>query len=273
VTGPDIGRQGGRQRAAVARSVAVARALAAAAAALAVLAGCSAGAAPRVGAGASATAKAAASPVNSAATTTSPSPSGPPSGTPVRQSAPAGPVALPVAPPAAASLPQTGAQPRTDDIAFGNAVHDIWLAVTTGDPGYALPAFFPEKAYEQVKAIADPDADWQGRLWYDFTLDLAAAHKLVPRNATLVKVIVPAQYVQWVGAGACYNKAGYWHAPGARVVYRAGGETRSFGIASFISWRGDWYLVHFGAVVRSGAYGIVDDPEPGEGVPGPPGGC
>ena len=200
-------------------------------------------------------------------------PSGPSSGTPVRQSAPASPVALPVAPPAAASLPQTSALPRTDDTAFSDAVHDIWLAVTTGDPGYALPAFFPEKAYEQVKAIADPDADWHGRLWYDFTLDLAAVHKLVPRNATLVKVIVPAQYAQWIGVGACYNKIGYWHVPGARVVYRTGGDTRSFGIASFISWRGDWYLVHFGAVVRSTAYGIVDDPEPGEGAPGPPGGC
>ena len=102
---------------------------------------------------------------------------------------------------------------------------------------------------------------------------LAAAHKLVPPGATLVKVIVPATYAQWIGIGACYNKVGYWHVPGARVVYRTGGVTRSFGIASFISWRGDWYLVHLGAEVRSAAYGIVDDPEEGEGVPGPPGGC
>jgi hypothetical protein len=196
-----------------------------------------------------------------------------PVGMPVGQSAPPSPVPLPVAPSAAGGLPQTSSLPRTDDTAFGDAVHDIWLAVTTGDPDDALPAFFPEKAYEQVKAIGDPDADWQGRLWYDFTLDLAAVHKLVPRNAALVKVIVPAQYAQWIGVGACYNKAGYWHVPGARVVYRADGATRSFGIASFISWRGDWYLIHLGALVRGGAYGIVDDPEVGEGVPGPPGGC
>lgn len=183
------------------------------------------------------------------------------------------PSALPVARPDAASLPQTSDRPRTDDTAFGNAVHDIWLAVTTGDPDYALPAFFPEKAYERVKAVGDPAADWQGRLWYDFTLDLAAAHKLVPRDATLVKVILPAQYTRWIGPGACFNNVGYWNVPGTRVVYRAGGATRSFGIASFISWRGDWYLVHLGAEVRSAAYGIVDDPEAGEGVPGPPGGC
>ena len=180
---------------------------------------------------------------------------------------------LAVAPPDAATLPQTSAFPRTDNMAFGNAVHDIWLAVTTGDANDALPAFFPEKAYEQVKAIADPASDWRGRLWYDFTLDLAAVHKLVPENATLTGVIVPAQYAQWIGVGACYNSIGYWHVPGSRVVYRVDGVTHSFGIASFISWRGDWYLVHLGALVRTGAYGIVDDPELGPGVPGPPGGC
>ena len=237
-----------------------------------MLAGYAVGSGPHA---AKVTVTAAVSPVN-ATHGTPPSPRGSPGATPVGQSAsasPASPSALPVAPPDAASLPQTNAQPRTDDAAFGNAVHDIWLAVTTGDPDDALPAFFPEKAYLQVKAVGDPDADWHERLWYDFTLDLAAVHKLVPSDATLVKVIVPAQYTRWIGAGACYNNVGYWNVPGARVVYRSGGVTRSFGIASFISWRGDWYLVHLGAEVRSGAYGIVDDPEEGEGAPGPPGGC
>jgi hypothetical protein len=180
---------------------------------------------------------------------------------------------VPVAPPGAASLPQTSTLPRTDDAAFNAVVHDIWLAVTTGNPQYALPAFFPEKAYEQVKAIADPAGDWEGRLWYDFTLDVAAAHKLVKPGAVLTKVTVPAQYAQWISQGGCYNSTGYWHVPGSRVVYREDGVTHSFGIASLISWRGDWYLVHLGAVTRDGAYGIVDDPETGAGVPGPPGGC
>lgn len=178
-----------------------------------------------------------------------------------------------MAAPGAAARPQTSAFPKTTDTAFSNAVHDIWLAVTTGDPDYARPAFFPVRAYEQVKAIADPAADWQDRLWADFTLDVAAAHKLVKPGATLTRVIVPVQYAQWIGAGGCSNRIGYWHVPGSRVVYREDGVTRSFGIASFISWRGDWYLVHLGALTRSGAYGIVDDPETGPGVPGPPGGC
>jgi hypothetical protein len=185
---------------------------------------------------------------------------------------PAGPSVLPVAP-GAGNLKQTTAFPSTTSTAFHNAMHDFWLAVTSGNASLARPAFFPETAYVQVKAIADPGADWRSRLWYDFTLDVKAAHALVGHNARLIKIIVPAQYAAWVSPGACYNSVGYWHVPGARVVYQQGGETRSFGIASLISWRGDWYLVHLGAVLRSGASGEVDDPQAGPGVPGPPGGC
>ena len=209
----------------------------------------------------------------SASRTASPRASKSPGETPTPKPTPAEPSAIPVAPANAGTLPQTNTLPKSTSTAFSNAVHDIWLAVTTGNPDYARPAFFPEKAYEQVKAIADPESDWQGRLWYDFTLDLAAVHKLVGKNALLTRVAVPAQYAQWIPVGACYNKVGYWHVPGARVVYRENGVTRSFGIASFISWRGDWYLIHFGAEVRSGTYGIVDDPETGPGIPGPPGSC
>jgi hypothetical protein len=204
---------------------------------------------------------------------TSQSPSEKPTRKPKAKPTPAKPSALPVGPANAGKLPQTNALPKTTSTAFNNAVHDIWLAVTTGDARYALPAFFPEKAYEQVKAIADPEYDWQDRLWYDFTLDLAAVHKLIKPGATFTKVIAGTQYAQWIPVGACSNSAGYWHLPGPRLVYREGGVTHSFGIASLISWRGDWYLIHFGAVVRSGAYGIVDDPETGPGVPGPPGNC
>jgi hypothetical protein len=253
------------QRRGAAPVAAAIAAIAAAAALLAALSGCSAG--PHAQALAT---SAAAHPLSatSRATTARPAPSAT-----LATPTPAKPSALAVAPPDAGTEPQTPALPKTSSKAFKNAVHDIWLAVTTGNPAYALPAFFPEKAYEQVKAIADPDSDWKYRLWYDFTLDLAAVHKLVKPGARLTEVIAPTQYYQWIPAGACYNNVGYWHGPGWRVVYKEDGATNSFGIASFISWRGVWYLIHFGAVVRSGAYGIIDDPEPGPGYPGPPGNC
>ena len=231
-----------------------------------VLAGCAGHPATSSSSGVTASATAAGSPSSAAAPTRTPTPTR--SATP--QASPT--AALPVAP-GAGARPQTEARPRTDTAAFRNAMADLWLAVTTGNPRFGRPAFFPEAAYRQVKAIPYPDSDWQYRLWYDFTLDVSAAHRLTGRDARLVKIVVPASYEAWVSPGACYNSIGYWHAPGARVIYREHGKERSFGIASLISWRGVWYVVHLGAVSRTVVTGIVDQPAAGPGVPGPPGGC
>ena len=182
------------------------------------------------------------------------------------------PSARPVAP-GAGALPQTRAFPGTRTAAFDNAMADLWLAVTTGNPRFGRPGFFPVAAYEQVKAEPYPVPDWQDRLWYDFVLDVRAAHRLVGSGARLDRVVVPGTYAAWVYPGACHNKIGYWHVPGARIVYRVHGQERSFGIASLISWRGVWYVVHLGAAQRTVVTGIVDQPAAGPGVPGPPGGC
>jgi hypothetical protein len=182
------------------------------------------------------------------------------------------PASVPVAP-AAGALPQTRAFPSTSSAAFRHAMTDLWLAVTTGQPRFGLPAFFPEAAYKQLKAIPYPGPDWQDRLWYDFTLDVGAAHGLVARGARLVRVIVPASEAAWIYPGGCYNTIGYWHVGGARVVYTEHGQERSFGIASLISWRGVWYVVHFGEVLRPVVTGVVDQPSAGPGIPGPSGGC
>jgi hypothetical protein len=182
------------------------------------------------------------------------------------------PAALPVAP-GAGALPQTSAFPSTRSVAFSHAMADLWLAVSAGNARLALPAFFPEAAYKQVKAIPYPSADWLDRLWYDFALDVRAAHGLVAPGARLVRVIVPTEEAAWVYSGACYNSVGYWHVGGARVVYLEHGQDRSFGIASLISWRGVWYVIHFGEVLRPVVTGVVDQPAVGPGIPGPPGGC
>jgi hypothetical protein len=55
--------------------------------------------------------------------------------------------------------------------------------------------------------------------------------------------------------------------PNSRVVYSVGGDVRSFGIASMISWRGEWYVVHLGAILRPGSGGTVASPEDGAGAP------
>lgn len=154
----------------------------------------------------------------------------------------------------------------------------LWRGILTDDPEVAMAAFFPEAAYVQIKAIADPALDWQDRLVGAFRLDLAAAHKYIfsspgAAKARLLKVLVAEDEVAWIPPGYCYNSIGYWHAPGVRLVYEQDGQVRSIGIASLISWRGQWYVVHLGAVLRSTDSGIVDSPSAGIGTFAPAGGC
>jgi hypothetical protein len=59
----------------------------------------------------------------------------------------------------------------------------------------------------------------------------------------------------------------------ARLVYSEGGQTSSFGIPSLISWRGEWYVVHLGAILRSGTGGEVDEPATGPGASAPSNAC
>ncbi len=186
-----------------------------------------------------------------------------------------GPTVVPV-PPAQATKPQTRARPPASSAGFSTEMTDLWAAVISGHLAFGLRSFFPLGAYRQVKAIADPAADWRSRLVGDFGLDIAAAHRFLgrsARSARLVRVIVPEAEASWIDPGVCYNGVGYWHVAGARIVYRVRRQLRSIGIASLISWRGRWYVVHFGAVLRSSAGGVVDQPAVGPGVPGPPGGC
>ena len=202
-----------------------------------------------------------------------PSSAPPPSGGPSPGARPSGRpsvIAVPAPPP---RLPQTSAFPSASTRVFRAEMTDLWTAVVTGVPRFGAQAFFPLPAYTQVKAIADPAADWKARLFAAYRSDIGAAHGVVGRGARLLRVIVPSGQAAWIGPGACYNAVGYWHVAGARLVYQQHGQIRSIGIASLISWRGRWYVVHFGAVLRTGTSGLVDAPAVGPGVPGPPGGC
>ena len=167
------------------------------------------------------------------------------------------------------SLPQTRVRPPAGGAALAARMADLWRAVQSGLLAAAVPAFFPRGAYIQLKAIPSAASDWQSRLLHDFGLDIRAAHALLGRHASearLVSVEVPESYAHWVPPGVCFNSIGYYEVPNARVLYRAGGHIRSFGIASMISWRGAWYVVHLGAILRSSDTGKVDEPSTGRGV-------
>jgi len=175
----------------------------------------------------------------------------------------------PPASPSPGSLPQTHAYPSGTSRQFQALMAALWSGVVHDSLTLALPAFFPQGAYVQLKAIASASSDWTNRLVHDFGLDLGAAHALLGRGAArarLISVVVPSSYGHWIEPGVCYNRLGYYEMPNARVVYREAGQTRSLGIASMISWRGVWYVVHFGAILRASDVGTVDDPALGAGT-------
>ena len=171
----------------------------------------------------------------------------------------------------AGALPQTDAFPSASGSQFQGEMSALWQGVLSGSLPPALPAFFPESAYLQVKAISDPSSDYVHRLLDEFGADLLAAHSLLgasPGPVHFLRVAVSSQYGHWVQPGTCYNRIGYFEVPNSRLVYQdSAGRVRSFGIASMISWRGVWYVVHLGAVSRSSDQGVVDSPEAGPGAP------
>jgi hypothetical protein len=165
-------------------------------------------------------------------------------------------------------LPQTHAYPSGSSAQFKSLMASLWAGIVHDSLSDSLAAFFPKDAYVQLKAIASASSDWTERLVHDYRLDINAAHALLGEGAgraRLIAVNVPSGYGHWVPPGVCYNSIGYYEMPNARIVYRENGQVRSFGIASMISWRGVWYVVHLGAVLRSADAGTVDEPASGSG--------
>jgi hypothetical protein len=174
---------------------------------------------------------------------------------------------LPAAP-SPGSLPQTHAYPSGTSAQFRSLMASLWTGIVHDSRTPAVAAFFPKNAYVQLKAIASASSDWTDRLLRDYGLDIASAHALLGGNAaraSLIAVNVPSSYGHWIQPGVCSNSIGYYEMPNARVVYRENGQIRSFGIASMISWRGVWYVVHLGAILRSAESGTVDEPASGPG--------
>ena len=174
------------------------------------------------------------------------------------------------------SLPQTTAEPS-----FGAPLRaqmdTLFSAITANSLSVGSKVFFPEAAYVRMKTgeIANPTADYVDRLIAFYSLDLAAYHQrlLVAPRARLIAVEANSADAQWIPAGDCENSIGYWHLPGVRLVLRRGTQVVSVAVASLISWRGVWYVVHLGPNPRPYNVGTVDGYQSGPGTPGPAGGC
>ncbi|MFI5046119.1 MAG: hypothetical protein ACHQIG_03570 [Acidimicrobiia bacterium] len=148
------------------------------------------------------------------------------------------------------SLPQTDAKPTASGPTFDAGVRALWQAIVRDDPDAGHAFFFPRAAYLQVKAISDPGGDYQNRLLANFADDVHTLHAKLGADAAraqFVRVDVPDQAV-WVVPGQEYNQLPYWRVYGTTLHYSVDGVEQSFPVTSLISWRGEWYVVHLGAI-------------------------
>jgi hypothetical protein len=151
----------------------------------------------------------------------------------------------------AALLPQTHALPLASGPAFDARVRALWDAIVDDDPGAAMAFFFPLGAYEQVKDVSSPAADWRQRLVAAYRRDVGTLHARLGADASRARFValdVPEPRARWVEPGEEWNKIGYYRAFGSKLRYTVDGNDRSFDVKSLISWRGEWYVVHLSAI-------------------------
>ncbi len=149
-----------------------------------------------------------------------------------------------------ATLPQTDTKPAATGEGFDLRMQALAAAIIAGDSAKGLSSFFPVEAYKQVKKNTDPAADWKNRLIAAFGVDTRDANKLLgtgAANATFLGADVPNAAV-WVKPGEEYNLIGYWRVYGTKLRFDVGGSIKVVPVSSLISWRGEWYVVHLGAI-------------------------
>ena len=149
------------------------------------------------------------------------------------------------------ALPQTDEKPTASTATFTAGVNGLWEAIRQDKAELGVPFFFPESAYLQVKAINDPATDYQQRLIANYEEDIHTLHAQLGANASsaqLTGIDVPNDQAVLVQPGEESNKLSYWRVYDTTMRYTVDGQAGSFPVTSLISWRGEWYVVHLGAI-------------------------
>src|SRR6187399_704916 len=110
------------------------------------------------------------------------------------------------------TLPQTDALPSVESPSFRRRLELLVEAIKNDTPETALPAFFPVLAYAEVKAIAQPERDWQHRLVSAFSRNIHEYHKQLGADASGVElddIKVPEANVKFMKPGSEGNRLGY----------------------------------------------------------------
>jgi hypothetical protein len=149
------------------------------------------------------------------------------------------------------TLPQTKDKPTTTSAQFQAGAESLWEAVRDDDVSKAEAFFFPLSAYKQVKNISNPESDYRSRLLTELKADVHDLHVKLGADASRAKFVgldVPTAKATWMDPGTEYNKIGYWRVLDNKLRYTVDGNEKTLPVSSLISWRGEWYLVHLGAI-------------------------
>ncbi len=157
-------------------------------------------------------------------------------------------------PPAAAEppIPPSNAADRPepalkDAPAEGDAAERAALlvqALREDNPDLALPFFFPQDAFRQVKGIKDPDRYFK-RLIDVYRADLQAMRASLkdPDHVTFVRFSLGRQR-RWVQRGKEANDLPYWANYKASIVVLDAGRERTLPVRVLITWDDRWYVTH-----------------------------
>lgn len=147
-----------------------------------------------------------------------------------------------------ATLPQTKDRPSATSPAFERRMKLLWEAMVANDPSRAERVFFPREAYEVVKDIEKPGADWKSRLMKAFARNVSEYHKKLgsePESLVFEGLDLDEKRVKWIDKGEEGNKVGYWRVTRSKLRYRdPAGKSHTLELTSLISWRGEWFVVH-----------------------------
>jgi hypothetical protein len=144
-------------------------------------------------------------------------------------------------------LPQTDEEPSATSPWFKAGIDALFRAIQRDDPALAEPFFFPKEAYGVVKDVQDPGRDWERRLLSHFRRDVHDYHAKLGADAAdaeLVGIELALANKRWMKPRSEGNRIGYYRVTHSKLRYRSRGRERALEVTSFISWRGEWYLVH-----------------------------
>lgn len=124
-------------------------------------------------------------------------------------------------------------------------------AIANDDPDRAKDFFFPRAPFTPLKDVTNPDKYWV-QLYASYKRDIHELHlKRRDWSGVTFESITLGSPPTWVKPGDEYNKIGYYRTFNAKLRYTIGDRKGVLDVHTIISWQGDWYVTHLGAIKKN----------------------